>query len=65
MGDPSIGGVIVYPLDRLYQELSYLAYHYHWSYEQIVQLDHRERQQWVREVAAINRQLNGRMKEEA
>ncbi len=47
-----------YPSSRLLEEVAYLAYHFHWPYEQIMQLDHAERQQWVAEIARINRQLN-------
>jgi hypothetical protein len=43
--------------------MSYIAYHFHWPYEQILHMDHRERQQWVRELASINNQLNDRDKE--
>lgn len=44
-----------YPTQRLREEVAYLAYHFHWSYDQVMQMDHRERQQWVDEVAKINR----------
>ena len=47
-----------YPSERLFEEVAYLAYHFHWPYEQIMQFDHLERQQWVEEVAKINRRLN-------
>ena len=47
-----------YPSERLYEEVAYLAYHFHWPYDQIMRLDHRERQRWVNEVAKINRRLN-------
>jgi hypothetical protein len=47
-----------YPSDRLFEEVAYLAYHFHWPYDQIMQLDHLERQRWVTEVGSINRQLN-------
>lgn len=47
-----------YPSERLFEEVAYLAYHFHWSYQQILGLDHRERQRWVAEVAKINQQLN-------
>ncbi|MCL6429568.1 MAG: hypothetical protein K6V36_01750 [Anaerolineae bacterium] len=50
--------MIVYPPDRLYEEVAYVAYHLHWSYEDILCMEHRERQRWVDEVAAINRRLN-------
>jgi hypothetical protein len=50
--------VIGYPVDRLYEEVAYIAYHMHWSPETIMALEHHERQEWVRQVAAINRRLN-------
>ena len=52
------GGTLGYPSDRLLEEVAYIAYHFHWPYEQILGLDHRERRQWVDEVAKINQRLN-------
>jgi hypothetical protein len=46
--------MIVYPLDRLYEELAYIAYHFHWSYTEILEMDHFERQRWVAEISAIH-----------
>jgi len=45
-------------LDRLREEVAYLAYHFHWPLSEILDLEHAERQQWVEEVASINRRLN-------
>ena len=59
MGGASRGGVIVYPLARLYQEMAYIAHHFHWPYDQLMRLDHRERRRWVSEIAAINTRLDG------
>ena len=50
---------MVYPLERLYQEMAYIAYHLHWSYEEVMSLDHRERQRWVDEIGTINARLGG------
>ncbi len=47
-----------YPSERLFEEVAYLAYHFHWSYDQVMQFEHHERQRWVNEVAKINRRLN-------
>lgn len=47
-----------YPSERLREEVAYLAYHFHWSNREIMQMDHRERQLWVAEVAHINQRLN-------
>lgn len=52
------GGVIGYPLDRLREEVAYLAYHFGWPLEQILALEHPERQEWVAQIAAINERLN-------
>jgi hypothetical protein len=42
----------------LTEEVAFLAYYLHWPYEEIVNLDHRERQRWVAEVSRINKQIN-------
>jgi hypothetical protein len=54
----TIGGIIGYPLDRLYEEVAYVAFHLHWSFELLMTLDHRERIRWVQEVVRINQRLN-------
>ena len=46
-----------YPSDRLHEEVAYLAYHVSWTYQEVMQLDHRERQRWVAEVARINQRI--------
>lgn len=48
----------VYPEDQLYEELAFLAYHLHWPYEELLNLDHLERRRWVGEVSKINERLN-------
>ena len=47
-----------YPLGRLYEEVAYLAYHFHWSREEIFRLEHRERARWVDHIARVNTRLN-------
>jgi hypothetical protein len=54
-----------YPLERLRGEVAYIAYYLHWPYEQIMQLDHLERRQWVNEVSKMNQRLNEAAKEQA
>jgi hypothetical protein len=48
---------VSYPSDRLYEEVAYLCRYLHWSYDQAMALDHRERQRWVAEVARGNEAL--------
>jgi hypothetical protein len=52
------GGGWRYPLERLYEEVAYIAYHFHWPHEQILALEHSERQRWLAEIAKINRRFN-------
>ena len=47
-----------YPSDRLFEEVAYVAYHFHWPYDQIMHMEHHERQQWVAEIAGINRRMS-------
>lgn len=51
--------MIGYPLDRIHEEVAFLAYHFHWDYDTIMNLEHRERMQWCEEVSKINKKLNG------
>ena len=50
--------MIGYPSERLFEEVAYIAYHFHWPHDQIMEMEHRDRQRWVDEIARINRRLN-------
>ncbi len=52
------GGVLGYPLERLHEEVAYLAYHFHWPHSEIMDLPHTDRCRWVREISAINQRMN-------
>ena len=47
-----------YPLDRLFEEVAYIAYHFNWSPDDILNMEHQDRQRWLQEVANINLRLN-------
>lgn len=47
-----------YPSERLHEEVAYISYYFHWPYEQVMWMEHRERQRWVGEIARINERLN-------
>ncbi|MGH7790940.1 MAG: DUF6760 family protein [Thermodesulfobacteriota bacterium] len=51
--------MIGYPLDRIYEEVAFIAYHFHWTHEEIINMEHKERQRWVEEISRINRHLSG------
>ena len=57
-GVESRGGVRGYPLKALYQEVAFVAYHFHWPPESIWNLEHGERRRWVEEISSINQRVN-------
>ena len=44
---------MTYAADRLYQEVAYVAYHFHWGLDQILDLEHPERHQFIDEIGRI------------
>ena len=51
------GGILTYATDRLYAEIAYVAYYLHWSRDDLLDLEHAERQRFVAEVAALNTRI--------
>ncbi len=52
------GGMMGYPLRQLYEEVAYIAYHFHWPHEQLMALEHGERRRWVEEIARIQKKVS-------
>jgi hypothetical protein len=50
-------------LERLHEEVAYIAFHFHWPLGEILGLEHRDRGNWVAEIAKINRRLNEQAQE--
>ena len=50
--------MVTYAPDRLYEEVAYVAFHFHWSLEEILDLDHSTRRRFVAEISGINRRLS-------
>jgi hypothetical protein len=57
-GDADHGGIVGYPLKALYEEVAFVAYHFHWTPEALLDLEHGERHRWVEEISAINQRAN-------
>lgn len=57
-GDARRGGIVGYPLKSLYEEVAFVAYHFHWPVETILDLEHEDRRLWVKEISAINQRRN-------
>jgi hypothetical protein len=47
-----------YPSAQLYEEMAFIAFHFHWSHAELMALEHAERRRWCREISAINRRLD-------
>ena len=38
--------------------MAFIAYHFHWSREELMNAEHRERRRWCEEISRINRKLS-------
>ncbi|SEP26491.1 hypothetical protein SAMN04487948_12913 [Halogranum amylolyticum] len=47
-----------YPPDRLYEEVAFVAYHFGWSREEVLNMPHWERRRWCAEISRINERMN-------
>jgi hypothetical protein len=48
---------VSYPLEQLLEEVAYIAYYFHWSLDEILELEHNDRRQWATRIAGINRKV--------
>ena len=49
---------MTYGADRLHEELSYVAYHFHWDLDDILDLEHPVRRRFVEEIGRINERMS-------
>jgi len=52
-------GILSYPLDQLHREVALIAFYFHWSYEEIMYMEHQERREWVHEIVRLTHGENG------
>ena len=50
---------MTYAADRLHQEVAYLAYHLHWTLDDLLDLEHADRRRWVAEVGRLTPAASG------
>ncbi|MFH8249706.1 DUF6760 family protein [Microbacterium sp. B2969] len=48
---------MTYGADRIVEEISYIAFHFHWPLDDILALEHPDRLRYVGEIARINERL--------
>ncbi|GAA0299617.1 hypothetical protein GCM10010302_42720 [Streptomyces polychromogenes] len=44
---------MTYATDRLHEEIAYIAYHFHWTLEDILDLEHRDRRGFTEQIAGF------------
>ncbi|MFD7713475.1 DUF6760 family protein [Streptomyces sp. NPDC059786] len=44
---------MTYATGRIHEEIAYIAYHFHWSLEDILDLEHRDRRRFTEQIAAL------------
>jgi hypothetical protein len=49
---------VTYGTDLLMEEVSYVAYHFHWPLDQILDLEHPLRRDFVARIAGMNAAVN-------
>lgn len=52
------GGILTYATDQIYTEVAYVAFHFHWSMAEILDLEHAERLRYVAEISKINNRIS-------
>jgi hypothetical protein len=51
-----------YPLYRIYEEVAFIAFHFHWSHNEIMNMPHNERRKWCSEISNINKKNSESLK---
>jgi hypothetical protein len=46
-------------VEEILREVAFVAYHFHWSREEICAMPHPERRGWVDEISRLNRAASG------
>ncbi|UCV01693.1 DUF6760 family protein [Dechloromonas denitrificans] len=42
----------------MYEEVAFIAFHFHWSVAELMNMEHGERRRWVAEISRINEALD-------
>jgi transcriptional antiterminator len=45
-------------LEKIAGEVAYIAYHFHWALDDILEMEHKERHNWIQEISEINKRIN-------
>jgi hypothetical protein len=50
------GGIAAYAPDQLHDEVAYIAYHFHWALDPVLDLEHADRRRFVDQISRMNAQ---------
>jgi hypothetical protein len=59
------GGILTYGTQNLLEEVSYVAYHFHWPFQEILDLEHPLRRAFVGQIEQINARVAADLSGEA
>ncbi|MEW6496724.1 MAG: DUF6760 family protein [Cyanobacteriota bacterium] len=45
--------MLSYPSEQLDEEVAFIAFHFHWSLEDILNLEHPDRRRWVTQIKKL------------
>ena len=48
---------MTYAPDRLHEEVAYIAFHFHWGLDPLLDLEHADRLRYVEEIGRINSRI--------
>lgn len=48
----------LYDRETLFEEVAFVAYHFGWSHDEVLELPHWERHRWCEEISTINERMN-------
>lgn len=50
---------MIHAADSLYEDVAFIAYHFHWSEDEILDLEHSRRRDFIDHISRINVRANG------
>ena len=49
---------MTYAVDMVYEEIAYVAFHFHWPLDEILDMEHPVRRRFVEEIGRLNRRAS-------
>jgi hypothetical protein len=48
---------VTYAIDQLHEEVAYIAFHFHWALDSVLDLEHPDRRRYVDEIGRLNQRM--------